>query len=85
MPRPNKQVSHHSDGGKCVISWAVRSDFVGASGPFKVFGKVGSIALSKSRRRQSSNASSSRLRRSIASLSSTRRHICAFCAPHLCS
>ena len=56
----------------------MRSDSVGASGPLKVFDAVGPIALSRSRRRRSSNASSSRCRRSIASLSMTRRHMCAF-------
>ena len=55
MPRPNTQVSHHGVGGRYVISWAVRSDSVGASGPFKVLGTVGPIAFSKSRR-LSSNA-----------------------------
>ena len=59
----------------------MRSDSAGASGPFKVFGTVGSSALSRSRRHRSSNAPSSRCRHSIASLSSTRRHICAF-VPH---
>ena len=75
MPRPNTQVSHHGAGGRSVISWAVRSDSVGSSGHFKVLGTVGSIAFSRSRRRLSSNVFS---RRSIASLSSRRRHICVF-------
>ena len=44
-------------------------------------GTVGSIALSRSRRRRSSNDSSSKCRRSIASLPNTRRHICAY-VPH---
>ena len=56
MPRPNTQVSHHGVGGRCVISWAERSDSVEASGSFKVLGTVGSIAFSRSRRPLSSNA-----------------------------
>ena len=80
MPRPNTQVVHHGAGVRCVIWWAVRSDSVGASGHFKVLGTVGSIAFSRSRH-LSGNASSSKCRRSIASPSSRRRHICVF-VPH---
>ena len=50
MPRPKTQVVHHGVGGRCVISLAVRSNSVGASGHFKVLGTVGSIAFSRSRR-----------------------------------
>ena len=54
----------------------MRSDAVGASAPFNVFGTVGSVALFKSRRRRFSKF----LRLGV-DVQSTRRHICAF-VPH---